>query len=191
MRASRGTFSVLVGDLTPHLQKQDTVMRKAIPVEKRVATGLWHFGHESDNFRTAAQFDVGTSTVHGIVMDFVNAIIAVYPHRLFYPLGEDLDVVIKGFENKWQLPNYAGAIDCSHVRIKTPHMASYRDYVDRSGKKSVVLQAIVDSHSRFLDMIVGWPGSVHDTRIFNHSPVWAEHSTWELSSGACGNHRRA
>jgi hypothetical protein len=118
-------------------------MKKAIPVEKRVPFGLWHFGHESDYFRTAAQFDVGSSTVHGVVMEFVNAIIAIYPNRLSYPVGEDLDVVIKGFECKWQLPNCAGAIDCSHIRIKTPYIASYKDYVDRSGKKSdphIVLQ---------------------------------------------------
>ena len=104
-------------------------------------------------------------------MDFVNAVLETYPSRLCYPSGQDLHRIIKGFEAKWQLPNCAGAIDCSHICIKTPHIASYRDYVDRSGKKSVVLQAVVDSQGRFLDVFSGWPGSVHDTRIFNHSPL--------------------
>ena len=55
--------------------------------------------------------------------------------------------------------------------MKGPHIDSAFEYVDRSGSHSVVLQAVVDSQGRFLDASAGWPRSVHDRRIFNHSPI--------------------
>ena len=34
------------------------------------------------------------------------------------------------------------------------------------------LQGIVDADNCFLDVCIGWPGSVHDTRVFVHSPIY-------------------
>ena len=34
------------------------------------------------------------------------------------------------------------------------------------------LQGIVDADYCFLDVCIGWPGSVHDTRVFVHSPIY-------------------
>ena len=40
-RMKGSTFAKLVAVLTPYLQKRDTRFRFAIPVEKRVAIGVW------------------------------------------------------------------------------------------------------------------------------------------------------
>ena len=37
------TFQKLVTELTPFLQKEDTIFKRAIPIEKRVAIGVWRF----------------------------------------------------------------------------------------------------------------------------------------------------
>ena len=36
----------------------------------------------------------------------------------------------------------------------------------------MLLQGIVDADNRFLDVSIGWSGSVHDTRVFVHSPIY-------------------
>ena len=38
-------------DITPFLSKEDTILRKAIPVEERVAVSLWKLATNSD-YRT-------------------------------------------------------------------------------------------------------------------------------------------
>ncbi|XP_050822634.1 uncharacterized protein LOC127057692 [Gopherus flavomarginatus] len=53
----------------------------------------------------------------------------------------------------------------THIPILVPpHLAS--EYVNRKGYFSMVLQALVDHRGRFIDINTGWPGKVHDARIF-------------------------
>ncbi|KAK0152014.1 putative nuclease HARBI1 [Merluccius polli] len=57
-----------------------------------------------------------------------------------------------------------GAIDGCHVRMKPPSLHRL-DYLNYKGFYSINMQAICDSTGKFLDIFVGYPGSVHDTRI--------------------------
>lgn len=82
------------------------------------------------------------------------------------PTGEELDQNILEFETKWGFPQFVGAIDGSHIPIKAP-TDFHTDYYNRKGWYSVILQAVVDSKYKFIDINVGWPGKVHDARVFS------------------------
>lgn len=64
-----------------------------------------------------------------------------------------------------------GAIDASHIPIAAPEL-NHSDYYNRKGWYSMVIQAVVDHQYVFRDICVGWPGSVHDARIFANSSVY-------------------
>ncbi|KAK7909417.1 hypothetical protein WMY93_014101 [Mugilogobius chulae] len=66
-----------------------------------------------------------------------------------------------------------GAIDGCHIRIKAPHGGMAADYLNRKLFHSILLQAICYSTGKFLDVFIGYPGSVHDTRVLRNSPVFA------------------
>lgn len=55
-----------------------------------------------------------------------------------------------------------GCIDGSHIPIPGPseHRAAY---INHKGFPSIQMQAVCDDNLRFLDIIAGWPGSVHDS----------------------------
>ncbi|XP_038132030.1 protein ALP1-like [Cyprinodon tularosa] len=36
------------------------------------------------------------------------------------------------------------------------------------------MQAVCDHQGRFIDTYVGWPGSVHDSRVLRHSPLYRQ-----------------
>ena len=59
-------------------------------------------------------------------------------------LAEDgLQHVIDGFDNTWGFPNYAGAMDGTHIPIIAPESA-HGDYVNGKGWCSIILQAVCD-----------------------------------------------
>ncbi|XP_074856258.1 ciliary-associated calcium-binding coiled-coil protein 1 isoform X1 [Carettochelys insculpta] len=128
---SRQTFLELCQWLTPALRHQDTAMRCALTVDKRV----------------------------------VHAINALLLHRLVR-LG-DPDAAIEVFASLG-FPNCFGALDGTHIPICAAEDSRGR-FLNRKDYHSVVLQALVDSQGRFLDIYVGWPGSTHDTRVFRNS----------------------
>lgn len=63
-----------------------------------------------------------------------------------------------------------GAIDGCHIRIDKPkdHPNSY---INRKGYPSVILQGICDNRKLFVDVYVGQPGSINDSRVFLKSDI--------------------
>lgn len=115
-------------------------------------------------------------TVHRVVHKMVDEVVAVLPQFVHFPrTQEELQVVGDGFArlaNHQAFGKAAGAVDGCHIRIKCPGGPDGHDYNNRKLFPSVVLQAVCDHQGRFIDIFVGYPGSVHDARILKNSPIY-------------------
>ena len=88
------------------------------------------------------------------------------------PKGEALTNIIDGFETRWGFPQCGGAIDGTHLPILPPGDFKV-DYYNRKGWFSVVMQGMVDHQYKFLNVTIGFPGSVHDTQVFSNSNIFS------------------
>uniref|UniRef100_A0A8C3TGR7 DDE Tnp4 domain-containing protein n=1 Tax=Chelydra serpentina TaxID=8475 RepID=A0A8C3TGR7_CHESE len=79
----------------------------------------------------------------------------------------NVQVIVDGFA-AMGFPNCGGAIDGTHIPILAPD----HQYINRKGYFSMVLQALVDHKGRFTNINVGWPGKVHDARVFKNSGLF-------------------
>lgn len=71
--------------------------------------------------------------------------------------------------------NIVGAIDCTHIKINRPRGIEHSEiYRNRKGYFSLNVQAIVGPDMTFYDLVVRWPGSAHDSRIFRNSRVYTQ-----------------
>ncbi|KAL1277060.1 hypothetical protein QQF64_023733 [Cirrhinus molitorella] len=116
---------------------------------------------------------------HGWETDIENlkAVIGILRRVVSFPTLDDLEAVGEGFAQLAGSPAFrmaAGAINGCHIRIK-PSSSDAPCYFNRKLFHSVQLQAITDHKGKFLDIFVGYPGSVHDAKVLKNSPVYTGH----------------
>ncbi|XP_039313423.1 protein ALP1-like [Solenopsis invicta] len=75
------------------------------------------------------------------------------------------------FERVSVFPRVIGAIDGTHVEIRSPRDDNHQAYINRKGYASIHVQAVCTQNLLFTIMFPGNAGSVHDARIFRISPV--------------------
>nr|XP_048717238.1 uncharacterized protein LOC125641400 [Caretta caretta] len=167
-RMRKGTFMELCDLLSPALRHSNTKMRAALTVEKRVAIALWKLAMPDSYPSVGNQFGVSKSTVGAAVMQVASAIKDPLISRVV-TLG-NVQVIVDGFA-AMGFPNCGRAIDGTHIPILAPeHQAG--KYINCKGYFSIVLQTLVDHKGHFTKINVGWPGKVHDARIFRNSGLF-------------------
>ena len=174
LRMTEHTFRILCSELQPYIKKKATVLRDPISVERRVAITVWKLATNVEYRTLSNLFGIGLSTVAVIVVETCQAITSNLLKRyVSIPQDELLGEVMRGFESCWGFPQVAGAIDGSHIPIIRPEECA-SDYFNRKGHYSIIIQGLVDFRGRFMDVCIGWPGKVHDARVFANSSVYSK-----------------
>uniref|UniRef100_K7EZ91 DDE Tnp4 domain-containing protein n=1 Tax=Pelodiscus sinensis TaxID=13735 RepID=K7EZ91_PELSI len=70
-------------------------------------------------------------------------------------------------------PNYGGAIDGTHIPIRTPQHG-VAQYINRKGHFSMVLYALVNHCGQFMDIFVRWSSRAQNARIFRNSSLYGK-----------------
>lgn len=168
---SKDTFLFICDHLRASISKKDTRMRKCITVECRVAVTLWTLATPCEYRTVGHLFGISRSSVCNIVHETCEAICNVLkPEYITFPREDELKRVMSRFLMKWGVPQCVGAIDGSHIPVCAP-AGMHTDYYNRKGWYSMIVQAVVDPDYLFTDLNIGWPGSVHDARVFTHSTI--------------------
>ncbi|CAH0717702.1 unnamed protein product, partial [Brenthis ino] len=81
------------------------------------------------------------------------------------------------FYNIARFPKVIGALDCTHIKIISPGGSHAETFRNRKGYMSINVQAICNAQLLLTDLVVRWPGSTHDERIFSAS---RRHAMFEL-----------
>ena len=119
-------------------------------------------------------FDIPRSTVYDIIHRVTDKVIKLKNQIISFPPRDELHNIGAGFERlagSAALAKVVGSIDGCHIRIK-PKSADAQCYFNRKLFHSIQLQAVCDHQCKFLDIFVGYPGSVHDSRVLKNSPLF-------------------
>ena len=86
--------------------------------------------------------------------------------------------MLDGFETTKGFPQAVGAIDGTHIPIIRIEQ-SPADYYNHKGYYSILM---VDFQGIFMDVCIGWPGKVHDARLFANSKLYKKGTQGTLFS---------
>lgn len=178
-RVTKGTFTYILQEIQGYISRQDTLMRRAVTAERRLALTLYFLASTAEYRTIANLFGVSVSFVCNVIKQVCGAIYNRMSSAISFPSGENLKRVVQRYEEKWGFPMCAGAIDGTHIPILAPS-ERHTDYVNRKGYHSILMQAVVDHTHLFRDIVVGWPGSVHDARVLSNSTIFEKGNNNEL-----------
>lgn len=121
-------------------------------------------------------FEMPRSTICRILHKYLKLFAKNIEQFVALPKEEDLERIGIGFcklANNMCFEKAVGALDGCHVKIaKVPENQKSSYYSGHKGFCSSNFQALVDHEGTFIDVFIGFPGSVHDTRILRNSPLF-------------------
>ncbi|XP_077149254.1 uncharacterized protein LOC143810032 [Ranitomeya variabilis] len=169
LRMSEESFKLILAAVTPLIQKRDTPMRAAVPVDERLAVTLRFLatGRSLQDLRFSAA--VSRPLLSVLIPETCEAIVQSLRHYMEFPkTADDWKKISCDFEQLWQFPNCGGALDGKHVRITQPANSGSFFY-NYKGYFSVILMALVNANYEFVDVDVGMNGRVSDGGVFDHT----------------------
>lgn len=123
------------------------VSREPLNVEQKVTITLYYLASCCEYRVVANIFGVHKTSVWRCVHDTVDAINKILlPKFIKMPDINECAIISAAYEVRTNVPQIIGAIDATHIPILPP--AGYKDYVNRKGWPSIILQAVVDNNLR-------------------------------------------
>nr|XP_023021925.1 putative nuclease HARBI1 [Leptinotarsa decemlineata] len=92
-------------------------------------------------------------------------------HIRMYENKRELEEAVEKFYEIASFPKTIGAIDCTLVKIDSPGGNDAEIFRCRKSYFALNVQTVSDAKLKIRDIVVRWPGSVHDQTIFNNSSL--------------------
>ncbi|XP_071160779.1 putative nuclease HARBI1 [Mytilus edulis] len=156
-RLSRPMILELCGMFQNQLARP-TKRSHAFPVSLQLMVAL--------RFYATGSFQLANADVHRNVTQCLKNVCNQYISMPTDPASQQ--ALKQGFYDISNFPNVIGAVDGTHVRIKSPAVDEHL-YVNRKNYHSLNVMGVCDSNLKFLNIVAKWPGSTHDSFALRNS----------------------
>ena len=115
---------------------------------------------------------MGQTTTRKSLVHFYEGVIKHFQNEyLRSPTDEDLRRIL--YQNEMRgFPGMIGSVDCMHWEWKNCPMAWTTQYVGRSKKATLILEAVADQDLWIWHAFFGIPGSCNDLNVLYRSPLF-------------------
>lgn len=148
-----------------------------ISSERALLLTLWYLTNQ-DSFRLVSQkFSVSLSTAHRILSRVINFLITLRDKYICWPSEEESREISNEIKENYKLDGVIGMVDRCHVRIKKPSNSG-REYRNKWGNYSILLQVVADSNHLLRDVYCGEPGGLTKWKLLQRSSLFVNNSDY-------------
>ncbi|KAK5639733.1 hypothetical protein RI129_010544 [Pyrocoelia pectoralis] len=124
------------------------------------------------------------STVSRIVKKVSQVLASLHNQFIKMPASpEELLSDQNNFYRVARFPRVIGCIDGTHIKIRSPGGEDGEVYRNRKSYFSINVQLVCDSELIIRNIVARWPGSAHDSTIFNNSRLRTRFEAGEFGNG--------
>lgn len=155
----------------------------ALTVEQQVLIALRFFA--TGNFYiTTGDFSGVHKTTAGRIVKDVSAALLQHRHEyIHFPTTDnEKNRTMQQFYNVARFPRVLGALDCTHIKIASPGGNNAENFRNRKGYFSLNIQAVANANYEITDIVARWPGSSHDSNIFDNSTLRMRFEAGEMQN---------
>ncbi len=109
--------------------------------------------------------DISQLTASRIMKRVSEAIARLKIPYIQFPTADMLPQIKLDFWRICAIPNVVGTIDCTHIKIPCPGGENAELFRNREGF-SLNVQAVSGPNLKIQNIVVRWPGSVHDCIVY-------------------------
>ena len=110
-------------------------------------------------------WDISQLTASRIIKRVSEAIARLKIHYIQFPTPDMVPQIKLDFWRICAFPNIVGRIDCTHIKIPCPGGENAELFRNREGF-SLNVQAVSGPNLEIQNIVVRWPGSVHDCIVY-------------------------
>lgn len=138
----------------------------------QLAVALYRFGtygNGSSSMQTATKFGISIGSVQNFTNRVIKLLVGLSNRYIQWPnqqarkhIGSDMSAKV--------LPKCIGFVDGTDIAFSTAPLDNKEVYWSRKKKYCMQAQIICDPSRRIIDLFTGYPGSVHDAKVYGFSP---------------------
>lgn len=140
------------------------------PVYKQLMIVLYRLGSSGEantGFKISFLFGIGDGgTLDKLTKRVFKAILRLKDLYLSWPTQEERSHICQ--ETMHELPHCIGYVDGSEIKLAETPLYDSESYFSRKHIYSLKVQAVCDHKKKIRHIVCGYPGSVHDARIFSN-----------------------
>ena len=155
--------------------------RTPVPLTKRGAVSLNWLATGNSYYSVGQPFGVSKPAVIKFTKIFIRAMYLIKNQYIKFPKSvAEIEKCIATFEGKTDLPHVVSSIDGTHLEIIKLMSPSCFDHWSRKQRYTIVNQAVCNGDLLYLSVDAGFPGSIHDKRMMEHTDIYRKAETGEI-----------
>lgn len=178
-RLSKQVVLKVLEEIDDKLEYPTNRNRPVSPLQQLLLT-LRFYATGSFQIVSADLSGVSKSTVSRYIRKVSIAISSLASKYIQFPNHDERPQVIQDFYRIAHFPGVIGAIDCTHIPVISPGGHNAEIFRNRKGYFSINVQTICDSNLLIRNIVARWPGSSHDSYIFDNSEIRMKFETGRI-----------